>query len=90
VGAVACNPPWREGANALPVLYQRLVAEANRVVGPGGRIALLAAQPALVERPARRLGLAVERSLRVVVRGAGARIVVITKPPGDASRRRIH
>ncbi len=80
VGGLVCNLPWRGETNELSALYHRVVREAARAVSPSGRIVLLTAQPALLDRPAREHRLVVEQRVRVVVRGAGAWIVVLRQP----------
>jgi hypothetical protein len=61
-------------------LYQRFLIEAPRVVGRGGRIALLTSQRELIERLLRRRrGLTVERRLSVVVRGVDAWLFALRK-----------
>ncbi len=81
-GGVACNLPWgrRHRVAGLEGLYRRGLSEARRVVGAGGRIALLTAERTLLERLLRRQrGLVVEKRLSVVVRGADAWIFVLRR-----------
>ncbi|MEX1253376.1 MAG: methyltransferase domain-containing protein [Dehalococcoidia bacterium] len=82
VDAVACNLPWgkRHRIGSLDGLYRRVLAEARRVARAGGRIAVLTAERAVLERIARKQrGLTVERKLAVVVRGADAWAFVFRK-----------
>ena len=81
-GGLACNLPWgrRDNSGDLMDLYRRVLAEALRVVEPGGRIALLTSQRGLIERLLRgRRGLTVERRLAVVVRGVDAWLFALRK-----------
>jgi 23S rRNA G2445 N2-methylase RlmL len=82
VAAVACNLPWgrRHRAGSLDGLYRRVLAEARRVVRPRGRIVLLTAERAVLERVARRQGgLALEQRVGLIVRGADAWALVWRK-----------
>jgi tRNA G10 N-methylase Trm11 len=79
---VACTLPWgrRHRAGGLDGLYRRVLAEARRVTVSRGRIVLLTAERAVLERVARKLrGLAIERQMALVVRGADAWAVVLRK-----------
>lgn len=79
---LACNLPWgrQQVVGDLAELYRRVLSEAARVVKSGGRIALLTSERELLERLVRnRRGLAVERRLRVTVRGADAWLLALKR-----------
>ncbi len=82
VAGVACNLPWgrRHHAGDLTHLYRRFMDEAQRVVRGGDRIALLTSERGIIERLLRgRRDLAIERRLRVIVRGTDAWMMALQK-----------
>ncbi|MEX0785028.1 MAG: methyltransferase domain-containing protein [Dehalococcoidia bacterium] len=82
VDGIATNLPWGKthSSRDLTRLYRRLLEEARRVLRPRGRVALLVADRQLVERLAREVGgYAVERSVRIVVKGADAWLIALRK-----------
>lgn len=82
VDGLASNLPWGKthSSRDLARLHRRLLEEARRVLRPRGRVVLLVADRPLVERLAREVGgYAVERTVRIVVKGADAWLIALRK-----------
>jgi tRNA (guanine6-N2)-methyltransferase len=92
VDRVVTNPPFGVQLGEpeqIGPLYRAVVAEADRVLRPGGRAVFLVATPALLHPPAAAAGWRQQRRVRVRVLGRPADLSVWQKPAGGDSMDRI-
>jgi 23S rRNA G2445 N2-methylase RlmL len=92
VDRVVTNPPFGVQLGEpeeIGPLYRAIVAEADRVLRPGGRAVFLVATPALLHPPATAAGWRSQRRVRLRVLGRPADLSVWRKPERDDSMDRI-
>jgi 23S rRNA G2445 N2-methylase RlmL len=83
VDRVVTNPPFGVqlgDPEEIGPLYAAVVAEADRVLRPGGRTVFLVATPALLQPPAAAAGWRLQRRVRLRVLGQSADLSVWRKP----------
>jgi tRNA (guanine6-N2)-methyltransferase len=86
VDRVVSNPPFGVqlgDPEEIGPLYRAVVAEADRVLRPGGRAVFLVGTGALLQPPATAAGWRSQRRIRVRVLGQPAEVSVWRKPAAD-------
>jgi tRNA (guanine6-N2)-methyltransferase len=89
VDRIISNPPFGKQLGEpeeVAALYDWAMAEYDRVLRPGGRVVLLASDPAAIKEAARGVGYTMQRSLRVRILGQAAVISMFSRDAKSSER----